>query len=579
MSRQLIGNSVVLRPGYGGSPGSGEVLPVTHKCHPTSDIGATKSSLVDQSISSYPDSFVMYMSGFYGDYYNHVYIIPAALTLVNPVIGFGNKFLFWSTYFTDITLSTIVGINDLGLSFGVGGGDVLTIEGIKLTADTIIVGNTAPEEEIARYTFTYSNGDFTPWIVNLIRTNFVGVPPETPILEILKWKTDIIGAKDGTEQRIATMQFPRIEHQVNYLFFDDGEQNTIYDLLTASATNIFTYPLWAEQRRLLAKAFSGTPTLLLDTANFDIQEGDTVYLDDERGHVEQAQIVSISIDGITCSLAAGLQYDWTIHDHVYRLTEVRFPAKPELQRFPYNRLESKMTLRFTEFRDLFSADVSTLELGTEDLLTDRALTRIVNTLNGIPVINTRPIVDNSIKETFDWNFEVIDFETGAFDYATNQTMADVTYERKFLIRGLTQKFYWNWILKWLHGQRRPVWLPTWKNELGTQITTVSGHTVIIPGTQYLTQFPGDSSHRGIWFSYNGQWFPRAITDVSANGDGDTQITLSTNVPAGFPGVGPYEAGFLILARQGTDEVQKELHPFYSMLSTSFTGTKTSPEAP
>lgn len=566
-------------PGYV-SPYPAPVLAPNPTAYEADSLVVVSGDLVTPGdFSTYATTITMYSAGFYGDYYNRVFLIPPTMTLVDPAVNSPNRFYFWSTFEADITLASISGINNTGLSFDPATAVGLNIRGIKLTQGNLLVGVDAPSHEDAVYTFGFSNSYSATWHVSLIRTNLLAVPPDTSITETLKWKTDVIPGQGGTEQRISLTQFPRIEHALTYTFLDDSEILAIYEQYVATAPGLFAYPLWAEQTRLMVDAPAGSTTLQIDTTKFDLVAGDSIYLENDS-QAEQIRIDSISpLDHTTCTLTAGIQNSWTKRDHLYRITQVRLPAKTELQRFPWGHVESKPTLRFTEFRDLFSADAATVEIGQATLLGDRVLTTSIYTLSGIPILHARPIVDASIKEGFDWNFEVMDFDTGAFDYLTNRNAVQPSLDRKFYIKNRDQKFYWNWILKWLHGQRKPVWLPTWVEDFGDTILSVTGHTVIVSGEKYLAHYPADSPYRGIWFTWNGQWFPRAITDVSSSGDGNTQITLSADVPVGFPTTPPYDAGFMILARQATDEVQRELHPAYSFLTTSFIGTKATPEAP
>lgn len=563
------------------SPYPAPVLAINAKAVLVDDgLYMSRGALVTPSDGSiYATTITMYASGFYGDYYNRIFMIPPTMTLVDPAVNSPNAFYFWSTFEDDTTLTSIDAINNTGLTFDVDTDIGLVIGGIKLTKGSLLVGVDAPSQEEAQYTFGFDNDASAIWRVSLLRTNLLAVPPDTPITETLKWKTDVIAAQGGTEQRIGVVQLARIEHAVTYTFLEDSEILAIYEQYAADSGGLFAYPLWAEQTRLLVDAPAGSTTLQIDTTKFDLKDGDSIYLEKD-GQAEQIRVNTVStLDHTTCSLTAGVQHNWTTTDHLYRVTQVRLPAKPELQRFPWGHVESKPILRFSEFRQLFSADAAALEISQATVLGDRVLTTSVHTLSGIPILHARPIVDASIKETFDWNFEILDFDTGVFDYLTNRTSVQPTLDRKFYIKNLTQKFYWNWVLEWMHGQRKPVWLPTWVGDFGDTILSVTGHSMIVLGEKYLAHYPADSSYRGVWFTWNGQWFPRAITDVSSTGDGNTQITFSTDVPIGFPTSGPYDAGFLILCRQATDEVQRELHPAYSFLTTSFIGTKATPEAP
>lgn len=575
MSRLLITTPEFARPAYS-SPVPAPVLVTNSVAYDRDEVLPTSAgALVDPDITAYPSALVMYTAGFYGDYYNHIFVIPATLSLIDPAIDAPNKFFFWSTYFDDTDLSSITSDNDLGLTLSFTTG--LELKAIKLTQVSIAAGEDTPEAENAHYLFGFTNGGSTRWIVELVKTNLLAVPPETPITEVLHWKTDVIAAQDGTEQRIGAMQFARIVHQATYLFLEDSEHATLYDQMFSKLNGVFSYPIWSDQTRLLEAIDAGALNLQIDTSVFDLQDGDSIYLDNENGISEQVRVSTVS--GTTATLSTGTQNAWSTDDHIYRVTQAKLPAKPSYQRSSWAKIDMKVDITFTDFRDLFSADAITQELVQATIFGDRVLTRTIYTLNGIPVLHGRPYVDSDETETFDWNFEVIDFDIGALDQLTNRLNAQVSYDRKFIVKNLNQKFYWNWVLKWMHGQRKPVWLPTWFADFGDTILEITGSTIKVQGQQFLNHYTADSSNRGVWIAYEGGWFARAILTITGDGSGNTIIGLNLDVPSGFPTSPPYDVGFMILARQATDEVQREIRPAYSMITTSFIGTKDSPEAP
>lgn len=571
------------RPTYTGPTAGGNIVSLgvnaTAQMQASDEYATTTTGQVTKpgSDSVKPSAAVGYMASFFGDYYNRLYVIPADLSLVDPVLNSPNKFYFWNTNFEVVTLASVSGTDDVGMTIGAAVG--LSIGSIKLTEGTLSIDDTAPQQEIAEFTFGFSNGQTAPWQVTLLRTNMLAVYPETPINETLKWKTDVITTRDGTEQRIGTAQFCRREHAIIYNMTDDDEMRTTFEQFATGATAEFSYPLWAEQTRLKGDANQHDTNILIDVTQFDLQPGDSIYFDNENGITETVKVNSIALDNLTITLAAGLQNDWNTNAHVYRITQCLLPSKPQLKRHPWGQLEAQITLRITEWRELFSSDAAPAEIAQETILTDRVLTTQVATLSSIPVINARPIVDGSVQEDFEWNIEVQDFDTGEIQYFSDQNTAQVTWGRKFLIKNRTQNFYWNYMLEWMHGMRRPVWVPTWEDDFGDTILSTTGNTIVVSGETYAANYPYASPFRGLWFSYNGGWFPRLISEVATDGSGNTQIVLATDLPGAYPATPAGPISFMNLCRQATDEVQRELNPFYTMLSTSFIGTKATPEAP
>jgi hypothetical protein len=582
MAHLYITDSLPLgRPSYGGTPLAGGIVlaanPEAQYVAAGDEYTFTLTAQITKpgSDSVYDTSAVCYIPSFFGDYYNRLYVIPANLSLVDPIVDSPNKFYFWNTNFETVHYSSYTGTDDLGMVLDIGAD--LALGDIKLTPASISITADAPEEEIAQFVFSFDNGQVAPWQVTLLRTNLLAIYPETPIQETIKWKTDVITARDGTEQRISTAQFARVEHAIVYNIQDDDDMRTIFTQFESGAMSQFSYPLWAEQTRIKANAAQHDINIMIDTTVFDLKVGDSLYFEDGAGKTETVKVDTIAIDNLTITLSAGLQNDWTTQDHVYRITQCLLPSKPQLKRSQWGHLEASITLRLTEWRDLFSADAALAEIAQETLITDRVLTTAIPSLLGIPIINARPIVDGSIQEDFEWNVEVQDFDTGAIQYFSDQLTAQVTWARKFLINNKTQKFVYNYLLNYMHGMRRPVWLPTWVDDFGDTISSISGNTIIVTGEKYANDYPLASPNRGLWFSYNGGWFPRFISNVSTDGGGNTQIVLSQDLPAHYPTTPPGPISFMNLCRQATDEVQRELHPFYSMLSTSFIGTKASPE--
>lgn len=563
------------RPSYDPPPYSAPVLGLNAVGVGMSDAMFDQDELLTPDVLAYDPTHIMYMPMFFGDYFNRVYIIPGTMTLIDPPLDTPNLFYFWNTNFDLVTVDTITAFHATGLEIDI---DLpFALGDLKLVPAALIVTKDASFAEEATFTFGCSDGEQVLWRVSLLRTNLLVVTPETPINETLRWKTDILAGEDGTEQRITTTQFARIEHDVEIIFLDDEEQRTIYEQFISQANVPFAYPLWGEQTRLLADVVIGDTIVRIDLSKFDLEVGDTIYMERNEGVHEAAVVAFIGLDRVSITLSSGLQNTWTTDDPVYRVTQVRIPDKPSLDRAKYGYVAFKSKLRFIEFRDLFSADAAALEIDLTTVFSDRVLSQTVYTMNGIPVLHARPLADDVLKEEFDWKFEVIDYDTGTFDYLTNRTFGAVTMPRKFYIKNLDQKFYWNWVLKWLHGQRRPCWIPTWVNDIGVNTLTITSNVVTVQGVTYSSRFKADNSHRALWIAYKDGWVARQISNVDTNDDGNTVITLTHTVPPDYPTDGPHDVGFLILSRQATDEVHREIHPIYSFLSTAFVGTKTSPE--
>lgn len=538
-----------------------------------------KGTLGTEAISAYPDREHQFVSSAYGAYYNRVFAIPARLILIDPPEGYENAFFLWNANFAPVTLAAIDADADTGIvpSFTVG----LTLADLELYPANVIVTPAAPLSQETIYNLDFGVGGVTRFEVSLLRTNLLIVPPERPIMETLRWKTDVMTARDGTEQRVSLMQYPRLELDFKIIFQDQDEQDRIFRQFYAKAAQAFSVPLWQKPYKLLSDALAGFSQLEIDTSLYDIAADDTLYLMKNNGLMETVRVQAIELDGITVTLYSTLQNTFTTDDKVYRGTTVMVPEKPSRKLGSYGHVEANMLLKGTEFRELFYGPATTQATTESTVLPDRVVSDVVYTMNDLPILHARPVLkdDTLADEDFDWKFEIIDYEVGAFERVTGQSNAQVTRPRSFLIKNRTQEYYYNYILNHAHGQRRALWVPTWGNELGIsgtfELQTVAGDTLTITGEEFVAEFSKTQSHRGVWMKYGDGWIARRIIDVFADGAGDTVVKLETEVPVDFPPVGPYDdIGFLVLSRLGSDEVQFERYPAYSFLTATFASTPT-----
>ena len=93
--------------------------------------------------------------------------------------------------------------------------------------------------------------------------------PEVGIVETLEWKTDILIATDGTEQRIAWRKNPRQRIQMTVRIPDGDEQRLMATLLKGWHQRVYGVPIWWEAQTLQADAASGATTVSIDTSYAD----------------------------------------------------------------------------------------------------------------------------------------------------------------------------------------------------------------------------------------------------------------------------------------------------------------------
>lgn len=527
-----------------------------------------EDALVTADDLEYASAGIRYLGSAFTGYYNRVYVIPRSMSLVDPENGAENVFYVWNANFGTVELIDIDADNDTGLelSFDVG----FTLTDLQIRTENVVVTPAAPVAVEATYQFAFDNGSIAPFTVILLRTNLLLVVPETPVQERLSWKTNVITARDGTEQRFGVRQMARQVLTYKMIFSNEAEEKDIYEKLFSKGDGVFSIPVWHAPVRIMSDFPAGVSQISIDTDRYDIQPEDQFYYELADGSYDIFRVQTVV--GTTVQMFTTLAGPLTTDSRLYRVLPVYLPSRPSLRRGAYQHLETTMELRVTVPRDLFVGTAVAADVGQTTQLRDRVLSATVPTLGGVPILISRSLVDGPLEETFEWNYDLMDFETGVFEQTTQKDEASVVVERFYLIKNLEQLFHYYFVLEWMHGQRRPIWLPTWQKELSDRVSETTSTTITISDERYADDYPASSSHRGLWIRHTSGWLARRVTAVVKDGSGNTVLTIDPPLPIDFPQVPPFEMGFLVLSRLGSDDVQIEHRQLYSLISLQFMST-------
>lgn len=533
--------------------------------------GAADYGLLVTPISdAYPGRDYLYVGSFYAAFYNRVHAVPRTMALVDPTEGEANSFYLWNAFLAPVMLTGITAQNDTGLelSFDVG----LSLSDLEIKEVSVVVTPAAPVAANARYDFFFDNGSVTPFVIDLLRTNLLLVAPEVPVNERLSWKTDVITSRNGTEQRFGLRQIARQVLTYKVIYENVEQERQVYEQFFAKGAEAFSVPIWHEPLRLMEDAALGATQVEIDTARYDVRPEDQLYIEHEGGgSYEIVRVQQVQSNGTTVALYTALLAPLSAKARFYRVAVVNLPSKPSLRRGAFQHLESNLDLRVVTDRDIYVGNAAPVEIAPATQLRDRIIAPLVYTLGGVPVIHARPLVTNQIEESFDWNFEITDYETGPVEQYTPRDNAMVVVDRTFHSKYAYQRFFFNYVMNYMHGQRKPVWLPTWQEELNARITSMIGNIVTISDEQFYANFRG-TSHRGLWIRHTAGWLARRIVGVMRDGEGNSIVEIEPALPIDFPALPPYRVGFLTLSRLGSDEVEMEHRTAYSLINMTFAST-------
>lgn len=132
--------------------------------------------------------------------------------------------------------------------------------------------------------------------------------PQAPIRETLEFKTDVITAADGSEQRIQLRRSPRSRIELAIRTDDDRTRDEINAILFDWQGRVFGVPLWAESKPLEADLAVNDTVISVDTSSADYRVGGLVTIYRDNFYTETLEIIDVQPTSITLQVGVGLAY-------------------------------------------------------------------------------------------------------------------------------------------------------------------------------------------------------------------------------------------------------------------------------
>jgi uncharacterized protein (UPF0216 family) len=127
---------------------------------------------------------------------------------------------------------------------------------------------------------------------------FVGMPDASePVKEIIRYKTDIISAQDGTEQRIPLLATPFRVISFRAVEIDEAEGAMLQSVLDAAEDARMRVPFWPEWSPLDADVISGATSFVVDVEGRRFEEGGLLMIWGGETENEVLGIDTIDLDG------------------------------------------------------------------------------------------------------------------------------------------------------------------------------------------------------------------------------------------------------------------------------------------
>jgi hypothetical protein len=356
----------------------------------------------------------------------------------------------------------------------------------------------------------------------------------------LSYRTDVLVAYDGTEQRRATLTHPRQKFDGSFLL-DDADTRTIRQLLSASADGTYELPLPHEAVAAIVELTGGTIYISADAASKSdwIENGRRIYVRGPSGSAYTTTITGSS--GGTINVVSSPPVGGYFPAHttlIFPVETVRFEDGQTIGRYPVNASRWRFTAR-AGARALGGAGAPAL-----------------TTFDGYTVLDRRPFQEKETPEVFGAGVEFLD--NGAT--MTSDTAWGRAKHRRmgtWRIDSPSDRQWWKAFLTERRGRWQPFLFPTWRPDLVLHEQPAAGASAIRVTTDYINNWYPSLAHRRLQIEYADRSVSHHYVHSTSQGSGYQEITLVPTLANPIPTGGVTRVSFLETARLDTDEVAIE----------------------
>lgn len=444
-------------------------------------------------------------------FYNRIWIIEKHTNLGNLVADQERTIELWNAHFESKTFSGYEVRGDIDVS-GLASGTLNPLESTLYAVSIPIIGAPSLSAEIE---WTFVDAEEVSFIATIIAQRVIPFVLRhnwaTPVLEQISFKTDVLGAFSGKEQRIGLRSDPRRRFEMSYLTLTPMERSYLENAIFGWQGRPFAVPLWSDSTPLRSTVSVGATVFDVDTVTRDFDPDSLLFITDGTNH-DTLEIDSMTEDSITTKTAS--LYGYGIGAKVVPARLGVLDSKIDLAR---------ITSQLEEIRLAW-------QLNADQTSTNRRIAYTPVTYRGIEVYNVSNDYSDSIGISQTIAEEMSDNETGTF---RKHSIGEQYARRTYPFKELRTRDELGQFIEWVYqrkGKLNPFWFVERVPTFFLQADVLGSDTTFIVKTGGYTQFSfGSASRRDIAIKTSAGWKYRRITGSVINNDGTETITLNANL--------------------------------------------------
>lgn len=354
----------------------------------------------------------------------------------------------------------------------------------------------------------------------------------TPIIERLEWRTDVLLAYDGSEQRIALRQSPRRYFEFGFLVPTLIERQKLEAAISANGSQAWDLPIWTDSTPCTSAISHGDVVIYADTIGRDFVAGGKALLLATNGN---SLIINISTLTTTqLNLSSAVVGVWPLETAVIPLRTAYLEQSQQISRFTGSAIYG--VVRF------LCDDISTWPTATETEYRD------------YPILTTASNWSQDITTDYQRKMQIVDFGVGGI-YRDDESRLPVFIQSHHFVLDSRQKI--TDFRKFLYSRRgrlNALWIPTFMPDL--TFVALSSVYLDVVNIDYTTLYNQSINRRDIRIELtNGNIYYRRIVASTVISGTVERLTLDSVLGVSLTAADVEKISFMMFGRLDADAIE------------------------
>lgn len=354
----------------------------------------------------------------------------------------------------------------------------------------------------------------------------------TPIIERLEWRTDVLLAYDGSEQRIALRQTPRRYFEFGFLVPTLLERQKLEAAISANGSQSWDLPIWTDSTPCTSAVSNGDVVVYADTVGRDFVAGGKALLLATNGNT---LIINISTFTATqLNLSSAVVGAWPIETAVIPLRTAYLEQNQQISRFTGSAIYG--VVRF------LCDDISEWPTTTETEYRD------------YPVLTTSSNWSQDLTLDYQRKMQIVDFGVGGIYRDDESSMSVFIQSHHFVLDSRQKITDFRKFLYSRRGRLNALWIPTFMPDLS--FVALSSVYLDVVNIGYATLYNQAINRRDIRIELtNGNVYYRRIVASAVISGTVERLTLDSVLGVSVTAADVEKISFMMFGRLDTDAIE------------------------